>query len=343
MSQPSGGEPSPPMGVSHPPADRRSITDPAGGLGAAPPAGGHGGRAPVCAESAYGSPSDDADTLRPQPREPAPVASQAGADDFAWLYRYDVSASGVRGGDHRTLLLPLDSHPSHPSSYQQVPVALPPPRSRNPVIIMIVLLLCLTTAAVAGLGLLLRSDWRVAAAPASGASSVAEAAPSGAQPSGQVAWLTPTQVSVGCQAPESTDGAGDPVAYVPEQMVDGSMNTAWRCNGNGVGQVVTFGFPAGTTIAEVGLVNGYAKVDPGTGVQRYREYRRIIQVTWTFANGAAFQLSLSDGVDTVQKLSIPPQSGDQVSLTIEASAEPGSTARGRDAVLISEVAFGSPG
>jgi len=27
----------------------------------------------------------------------------------------------------------------------------------------------------------------------------------------------------------------------------------------------------------------------------------------------------------------------------EASAEPGSTARGRDAVLISEVAFGSPG
>jgi hypothetical protein len=209
------------------------------------------------------------------------------------------------------------------------------------VIIMIVLLLCLTTAAVAGFGLLLRSDWRIAAR-ASGASSVAEAAPpSGTQPSGQVAWLTPTQVSVGCQAPQSTDGAGDPVVYVPEQMVDGSMNTAWRCNGNGVGQVVTFGFPAGTTIAEVGLVNGYAKVDPGTGVQRYREYRRITQVTWTFANGAAFQQSLSDGVETVQKLSIPPQSGDQVSLTIEASAEPGSTARGRDAVLISEVAFGS--
>jgi hypothetical protein len=342
MSQPSGGEPSPPMGVSHPPADRRSITDTAGGLGAVPPAGGHGGSAPVYAESAYGSPSEDPHTLRPQPREPAPVASRADADDFAWLYRYDVSGSGVTGGDHRTLLLSLDSHPSHPSSYQQVPVAQPPPRSRNPVIIMIVLLLCLTTAAVAGLGLLLRSHWRIAA-PASGVSSAAEAAPSGAQPSGQVAWLTPSQVSVDCQAPQSTDGAGDPVVYVPEQMVDGSMNTAWRCNGNGVGQVVTFEFPAGTTIAEVGLVNGYAKVDPGTGVERYREYRRIIQVTWTFANGAAFQQSLSDGVETVQKLSIPPQSGDQVSLTIEASAEPGSTARGRDAVVISEVAFGSPG
>ncbi|HET9778704.1 MAG TPA: hypothetical protein VFP81_05420, partial [Propionibacteriaceae bacterium] len=140
-------------------------------------------------------------------------------------------------------------------------------------IIMIVLLLCLTTAAVAGLGLLLRSDWRVAAA-GSGASSEEKVAPSGAQPSGQFARLTPTQVKVGCQAPQSTDGAGTPVAYVPEQMLDETMSTAWRCNGNGVGKVVTFGFPAATTIAQVGLVNGYAKVDPGSGVQRYGEYRR---------------------------------------------------------------------
>jgi hypothetical protein len=209
------------------------------------------------------------------------------------------------------------------------------------VIIMIVLLLCLTSGAVAGLGLLLRSDWRIAA-PSSGASSVEKAAPSAARDSGQVAWLTPTQVNVGCQAPQSTDGAGDPVVYVPEQMLDGTMNTAWRCNGNGVGQVVTFGFPAGTTIAQIGLVNGYAKVDPASGMQRYSEYRRITQVTWTFANGTSFQQSLNDGAETVQKLSIPPQSGERVILTIEASTEPGSTARGRDAILISEVVFGSP-
>ena len=40
----------------------------------------------------------------------------------------------------------------------------------------------------------------------------------------------------------------------------------------------------------------------------------------------SFQQSLNDGVETVQKLSIPAQSGDQVTLTIEASTEPGSTA-----------------
>lgn len=322
MSQLSG-EPSRPVGAYHPPGDPGRVADPT--------------------ESGHRSSSEDADTLRPQrPQrphgEPAPEASRGVAEDIAWLYRYDGPASGVTSGGHQTLLLPLDSRPSHPSGYQQVPAPPlpPPPRSRNPVIIMIVLLLCLTAGAVAGLAFVLLSDWRITA-PGSGASSAEKAAPPGAQ---QVTSLTPTQVNVDCQAPQSTDGAGDVVVYVPEQMSDGRMNTAWRCNGNGVGQVVTFGFPAGTTIAEVGLVNGYAKVDPGIGAQRYSEYRRITTVTWTFANGTSFQQSLNDGVETVQKLSIPAQSGDQVTMTIDASTEPGSTARGRDAVLISEVVFG---
>ena len=294
-------------------------------------------------ESMHYSFTEDPDTLpQPRHREPAPDLSKRAGDDFAWLYRQDASTSGVAGGDPRTLLLPPDARPSYPSSNPPVPAPLPPsPRSRNPAIIMIVILLCLTVGAVAGMALLLQSDWRTSA-PGSGESSAQQAASSDAPHSGQVATLTPTQVTVGCQAPQSTDGAGAPVVYVPEQMSDDKMNTAWRCNGNGVGQVVTFGFPAETTIAQVGLVNGYAKVDPASGTQRYGEYRRITKVTWTFANGSSFQQSLHDGVETVQKLSIPPQSGGHVTLTIEASTEPGSTARGRDAVLISEVVFGGP-
>ena len=167
-----------------------------------------------------------------------------------------------------------------------------------------------------------------------------KAASSEVSDSEQVASLMPTQVKVGCQAAQTTDDAGNPVTYVPEQMSDGKMNTAWRCNGNGVSQVVTFEFPAGATIVEVGLVNGYAKVDPASGAQRYGEYRRITKVTWTFANGTSFQQALEDGVTTMQKLSIPSQPADHVTLTIEASTDPGSTARGRDAVVISEVVFG---
>jgi hypothetical protein len=89
-------------------------------------------------------------------------------------------------------------------------------------------------------------------------------------------------------------------------------------------------------------VNGYAKVDPASGAERYGEYRRITKATWTFANGASFQQSLEDGVKAVQRLSVPSQPGDQVTLTIESSTGPGSNARGRDAVVISEVLFASP-
>jgi hypothetical protein len=208
------------------------------------------------------------------------------------------------------------------------------------VIIMIVILLCATAVAVGGIAFLLHSDWRMAAPP-SQESSAQKAAPSSARPADQEASVTPTQAQVGCQASQTTDDGGHPVSYVSQQMYDRKLNTAWRCNGNGVGQVVSFEFPAGTTIGEVGLVNGYAKVDPASGAKRYGEYRRITTVTWTFANGS-FRQSLRDGLKTMQKLSIPPQAGDQVRLTIESSTEPGSAARGRDAVLISEVYFGHP-
>ncbi len=273
--------------------------------------------------------------------EPAPHEPSRAGDDFAWLYRQDGSAPGVTGGEPLTLVLPLDSQPSYVSSHQPVPPMPPPsaPRGRNPMVIMIVILLCLTTGAITGIALLLQSDFGTAT-PGSAQSSVEKDPSSDASQSVQVASLAPTQVQVGCQAPQTTDGAGNPVTYVPEQMFDGRMNTAWRCNGDGVGQVVTFDFPAEATIVEVGLVNGYAKVDPATGAKRYGEYRRISKVTWTFANGTSFQQSLNDGVTTMQKLTIPSQQGDRVTLTIEASTGPGSTARGRDAVVISEVAFG---
>jgi hypothetical protein len=323
MSQVSGSEPLRPL---------TGVPDPTGDPGRGDPT-----------ESDHRMSSADPGTLGPQPEhdEPASGVPDRAEDDFAWLYRKDGSASGVTaGGDPRTLMLPLDSQPLYAHSQQPVPTPPPSaPRGRNPMIIMIGMLLFLTAGAVTGLVLLLQSNSPTAAS-GSGESNVEKAAPSDTSQSVQVASLTPTQVKVGCLAPQTTDGAGSPVYYVPEQMLDGRMDTAWRCNGDGVGQVVTFEFPAGTTIVEVGLVNGYAKVDPATGAKRYGEYRRITKVTWTFANGTSFQQSLKDGVKTVQRLSIPSQPAEQTTLTIEASTEPGSTARGRDAVVISEVVFG---
>jgi hypothetical protein len=277
----------------------------------------------------------------PSPTEPTQVVPEGAASDFAWLYRQDAYALAITADDPRTLVLPVDPQPSSPYNYQAVPQPpAPAPRRRNLMIAMIMILLCLTTAAVAGIALLVQSDSETVTQGVAETSDQ-NAAPSDATSVGQVTSLTPTSVQVGCQAQQSSDDAGNPVYYMPEQMADGKPSTAWRCGGDGVGQVVTFVFPAGTTIVEVGLVNGYAKVDPASGAERYGEYRRITSVTWTFVNGRTFQQSLTDGTQTMQKLSIPSQPGDQVTLTIEASTDPGTTTRGRDAVLISEVLFGS--
>ena len=244
--------------------------------------------------------------------------------DLAWLYRQNAPDSRVAGDEPRTLLLPMPSAPQPRSA------------ARVPMIILIVLLLCLTLSAVAGMVLLLQSDSR-AAAPGFG-----DSASSGGSQTSTGKLVTPTEAKVGCQAPQTTDDGGHPVYYAAEQMFDARPNTAWRCNGNGIGQVIFFTLPDQTTINGVGLVNGYAKVDPASGAKRYGEYRRITEVTWTFANGSTFEQSLHDGVTTPQKLSIPPQPGDTVTLTINASSQPGSTARGRNAVLISEVSFSQP-
>ncbi|HEY5821423.1 MAG TPA: hypothetical protein VIT20_05580, partial [Propionibacteriaceae bacterium] len=102
---------------------------------------------------------------------------------------------------------------------------------------------------------------------------------------------------------------------------------------------VIFTFPADTTITELGLVNGYAKVDPASGAHRYGEYRRITKVTWTFPNGVTVPQTLTDGNESTQSVTVPDQQATQVVMTIDATTAPGSKEATRDAVLVSEVAF----
>ena len=132
------------------------------------------------------------------------------------------------------------------------------------------------------------------------------------------------------------------MSYTAADLYDNNLSTAWRCDGSAVGQTVTFVLPSNTRVAEVGLVNGYAKVDPTSGAVRYGEYRRITQVSWTFDDGTSVQQSLTDGSQAAQRLRIPTETSGTVRLTIQATTVPGSTSATRDATLISEVTFGSP-
>lgn len=178
--------------------------------------------------------------------------------------------------------------------------------------------------------------------PSAPASAPETAAEQSGKPSSAVAPVPVSGVRASCQAQPSTDGGGRPVSYRPELAVDQDVSTAWRCDGSGRSESLTFSFATARRIAEVGLINGYAKVDPVTRADRYDEYRRITEVRWTFPSGASFTQDLEDGEESLQKLGIATQSTDRVQLTISRSTQPGSKARTRDAVLVSEVSFAGP-
>jgi hypothetical protein len=92
-------------------------------------------------------------------------------------------------------------------------------------------------------------------------------------------------------APNGHDAEGGVTSYGADHLVDGDLSTAWRMRGNGAGRTLSFQFQTSQTVIELGLVNGYAKTDPYSGEDRYRQERRITQVTWLL-NGSAVAQSL---------------------------------------------------
>ena len=140
-----------------------------------------------------------------------------------------------------------------------------------------------------------------------------------------------------CEAPPSVDAAGNRIRYEPANTYDGDLSTAWRCNGDGVGQTLTLSLPEGVRVGEVGLVPGYAKTDPRSGADRYAENNRITRVRWTFADGTSFVQRL-DGSPTnreMQTVRIPLTESNQVEIEVLAS-----TRGARNTIAVSEVRVG---
>ena len=213
---------------------------------------------------------------------------------------------------------------------------VPSKRHRGLFVVMLVLVLAVIVGAGAGAAVLLNRS-RTGQLPSAATPTKVDEPYAGA-----VSAVTPAQATADCQAPPARDDAGNVVSYTPAELYDNNLNTAWRCDGAAVGQTISFALPPNTSIAEVGLVNGYAKVDPASGAVRYGEYRRVTKVSWTFDDGTSVQQSLTDGSPTAQLLRIQTETSGTVRLTILATTMPGSTSATRDAALISEVTFGSP-
>ncbi|MGH3366633.1 MAG: NADase-type glycan-binding domain-containing protein [Nocardioidaceae bacterium] len=142
-----------------------------------------------------------------------------------------------------------------------------------------------------------------------------------------------------CRSPSSVDAGGNRIGYPATNTIDQDPTTAWRCPGNGRGVTLKFNLEGKQRIAAVGLIPGYAKTDPYSGVDRYAENRRIGRVRWTFDSGrwVTQTLRTTPQDSGLQMMRIPPVRSGSVTLTLK-----GSVPATRNTVAISTARFATP-
>lgn len=234
-----------------------------------------------------------------------------------------------------TIITPRPSPATDPTTY-------PRPRGRL-VVAVAALVLFLGGGVAAWVVLTHRADPAAPPSPPPGQPQIA--ASSGAQSdSPRNIPVSPGTVSASasCVSSPSQDRGGTTVTYGPEKTVDSLPNTAWRCDGDGVGQRLEISFPGRVTLTSIGLVPGYAKTDPYDGTDRYAQNRRISAVRYTFDDGSAVSQNFdtSSSYRSIQTLALPNVSTSHVTITILSSVSGEATGGQQpfDKVAISEVA-----
>jgi hypothetical protein len=133
-------------------------------------------------------------------------------------------------------------------------------------------------------------------------------------------------------AGDGVDACGSPTAYRPDLAVDGREDTTWRVDGSGVGQRLEMALGGPRTITEVGLLPGYAKVDPCDGTDRFTQNRRVVAVTWTIGDQTVEQRV---DPDRAEIQSIPVEGSLVVDAVVLEITE--TTSGDRDFAAVSEV------
>ncbi|WP_418059441.1 NADase-type glycan-binding domain-containing protein [Pimelobacter simplex] len=158
---------------------------------------------------------------------------------------------------------------------------------------------------------------------------------------GDVVDLTAgASAQVPATAPGSRDRDNHPVTFEARNMLDGQPRTSWRMAGDGTGATLTFDLGREVVLTEVGIINGYAKVDGADNW--YRGNRRIRAVQWELDDGTRITQDLTDR-RTVQLIPVGPVTTTRVVLHLVTVTPPGKGPNGRDFTAISEVRFrGAP-
>jgi len=147
--------------------------------------------------------------------------------------------------------------------------------------------------------------------------------------------LPPVSVAASNPAEDSTDGAGKPVTFKAENLVDGDPTTAWRTAGNGMGASITLQWAEPVKIQRVGLIPGYAQLDD-QGYNRFKENRRVLQAKFVAA-GSTKTVDFKDAPD----MQFQPFDVTTQNLRIEILATTTDTPK-RDFTAVSEVLVLAP-
>jgi hypothetical protein len=115
----------------------------------------------------------------------------------------------------------------------------------------------------------------------------------------------PTDLAIGTvevpsTAADSTDGCGKNVDFDAPRAADDQAETAWRMDGDGTGQSLTLSLGGSHHIVSVGMIPGYALVDPCDGTNRFTQNRRITKATWQFDDGTVVTQELRDAAEMQQ-------------------------------------------
>jgi hypothetical protein len=145
--------------------------------------------------------------------------------------------------------------------------------------------------------------------------------------------LTPDRLLASATAPPGVDGSGQLVSYEAENLTDGQDETAWRVPGSGVGVTLRAEWDAPVLLTSIGLLPGYAKVDPVSGAKRFWQNRRVLAVRYRFDDGSAVDASFS------QSPTLQPTAVQVTTRTVTVEITRTSPAPERDFTAISELSF----
>lgn len=166
------------------------------------------------------------------------------------------------------------------------------------------------------------------------------ASPSTAEPDPTSAAPTVAAVSASCTTPPGQDAGGVTSTYGPSMAVDGLTDTAWRCDGDGIGETFEIQLEEPAMISRIGIVPGYAKTDLVDGTDRYAQNRRISSVRVEFDDSTTVgDLDPDPTARGIQDITVSPVSTTRILLTILRST-PGVTVgdlEPLDKIAISEI------